>query len=186
MNNEVWKHFAEHLVSHSMAHYLTTIHDLRSRQGYARVSDVAKELDVTKGSASVQVKHLKEKGLVAEDENRHLQLTEEGDVVARQVMYTRHILIRLFHDILGVDSHIAESDACKVEHLLNPETCNHLLTLVRLLGSESGIAGKFLEEYREFKVDCPTLENCDICDDVCMMESELWHETPSGPPSKGP
>ncbi|MCZ6794778.1 MAG: metal-dependent transcriptional regulator, partial [Planctomycetota bacterium] len=63
MNNEVWKHFAEHQVSHSMAHYLTTIHELRSRQGYARVSDVAKELDVTKGSASVQVKHLKEKGL---------------------------------------------------------------------------------------------------------------------------
>ena len=179
MNNEVWKHFAEHQVSHSMAHYLTTIHDLRARQGYARVSDVAKELDVTKGSASVQVKHLKEKGLVAEDDNRHLQLTETGDGVARQVMYTRHILIQLFHKMLGVDAGVAESDACKVEHLLSPESCNRLLALVRLLESDSGVAKKFLDEYRSFHANCPSPENCDICDDVCMMEQDLKEKLPS-------
>ena len=173
MNNEVWKHFAEHQISHSMAHYLTTIHDLRVQRGYARVSDVAKELDVTKGSASVQVKHLKEKGLVAEDDNRHLQLTETGDAVARQVMYTRRILIRFFHDVLGVDPNMAESDACKIEHLLSYQTCNQLLAMVRLLCSNEDSPSDFLNTFRKFKLDCPSLENCNVCEDICMMEADI-------------
>ena len=53
------------------------------------MSDVARALDVTKGSASVQLKHLKEKGFVTEDENRFLQLTDQGDTVAREVLYNR-------------------------------------------------------------------------------------------------
>lgn len=170
MNNDVWKEFAEHQVSHSMAHYLTTIHELRSSQGYARVSDVARELDVTKGSASVQLKHLKEKGLVAEDANRHLHLTEQGDEVARQVMYTRHVLVRFLGDLLGVDSQAAESDACKIEHLLSAQTCNHLLALVRLLESGDRVAKQFLEKYRSFRPSCPRVEECDVCTDVCMMD----------------
>ena len=178
MNNEVWKHFAEHQVSHSMAHYLTTIHDLRQRLGYARVSDVAKELDVTKGSASVQVKHLKEKGLVAEDDNRHIQLTDAGDEVARQVMYTRQVLIRLLAGLLGVDPQVAESDACKIEHLLSHQTCTHLLALVRLLDSGDVAAREFLEKYRSYKLACPSMEECGVCEDVCMIEN-LGGECPS-------
>lgn len=179
MNNDVWKHFAEHQVSHSMAHYLTTIHDLHARQGYARVSDVAKELDVTKGSASVQVKHLKEKGLVAEDDNRHLQLTEGGGEVARHVMYTRQVLIRLFAGLLGVDAKVAESDACKIEHLLSQETCSHLLALVRLLDSEEVVAQDFLEKFRSHKLTCPSIEECGVCEDVCMIETYLGEKCPN-------
>jgi len=173
MNNEVWKHFAAHEVSHSMAHYLTTIHDLHAEQGYARVSDVAKELKVTKGSASVQVKHLKEKGLVAEDDNRHLQLTEAGDGVARQVMYNRQILIRLLAGGLGVDPNLAESDACKIEHLLSYETCVHLLALVWLLDSGDGVAKEFLKKYHTFELNCPGIEDCSVCEEVCMIEANL-------------
>jgi Mn-dependent DtxR family transcriptional regulator len=170
MSNEVWKHFAEHEVSHSMAHYLTTIHELHARQGYARVSDVAKELDVTKGSASVQVKHLKEKGFVAEDDNRHLQLTEPGDEVARQVIYTRSVLIRLFSEYLGVDPEVAESDACKIEHLLSSSTGHQLLTLVRLLESSDPAAKAFLARFRGFRPDCERVEDCGICEDRCLLE----------------
>ena len=65
--NEVWKSFAAQEITHSMAHYLTTLLKLKGERGYARVSDVAKELEVTKGSVSTQMKHLKEKGLVITD-----------------------------------------------------------------------------------------------------------------------
>lgn len=72
MKKSVWKTFAAQEVSHSVAHYLTTIFDLHTSHGYARVSDVARDLDLTKGSVSVQLKHLKEKGLVTEIGRAHV------------------------------------------------------------------------------------------------------------------
>lgn len=171
MSNDVWKDFAAQEVSHSMAHYLTSIHALLARNGYARVSDVARELDVTKGSASVQVKHLKEKGFVAEDDNRHLHLTESGSSVAQQVMYTREVLIRFLSRVLEVDEDVAESDACKIEHLLSPETCNGIHALVRLLDTDEDVAESLRRKYREFRLDCPSVEECTVCEEVCMAKA---------------
>ena len=37
-------HTNESELTHSMAHYLLTIHKLREEKGYARVTDIAKEL----------------------------------------------------------------------------------------------------------------------------------------------
>ncbi len=141
----IWKRFASNEVTHSVAHYLTAMHRLHRERGYARVSDLAKELEVTKGSVSVQVKHLKEKGLVVEDENRFLRLTESGGAIAREVIHNRQLLIRFLIEVLGVKEDLAEIDACKIEHLLSKETCDQLLAMVHLLHSEKPAAKKFRE-----------------------------------------
>ena len=36
-------------LSHSMTHYLLTIHKLKEQRGFARVTDIARELNLTKG-----------------------------------------------------------------------------------------------------------------------------------------
>ena len=101
------------------------------------------------------LKRLKEKGFVAEDDNRHLHLTEAGDAVAHQVMNTRQVLIRFLHNILEVDVEQAEQDACKIEHLLSHETCHKIVSLVRLLDSGDATVKKFLKKFQEFKDDNP-------------------------------
>ena len=65
----VWKEFEENQLTHSAAHYLMTIEDLLADNGYARVTDVAKRLNITRGSASIGLKPLKKRELVLEDEN---------------------------------------------------------------------------------------------------------------------
>jgi DtxR family Mn-dependent transcriptional regulator len=170
MNNEVWKEFAAHEVSHSVAHYLTTILDLRKRKGYAILKDVAEELQVTKGSASVQIKHLKEKGLVDEVDRHHLKLTEAGKKEARKVIYNRQVICHLLHRVLGLDAYQAEVDACKVEHLLSHEASHRLLALVQLLQSDEPAAIEFRKRFREFELTCPGPENCKLCGDVCLVE----------------
>ena len=149
-----------------MAHYITSIHDLRERLGYARVSDVARELAVTKGSASVQVKHLKEKGFVAEDDNRHLHLTGTGEEVAHQVRYNRQVLIRFLRDLLGVQAAQAEEDACKIEHLLSDETSRRIVQLVRLVDSGEPSSRSILEQLREFQERCPVERLPDVLGDA--------------------
>ena len=167
-----WKSFAANEVTHSEAHYLMVVHELRHRRGYARVSDVARELAVTKGSVSIQMKHLREKGLVIEDENRFLHLTPAGEGIAKEVIHNRTILIQFLTSVLGVNAQLAEVDACKIEHLLSKETCHQLLALVQLLQSGEPSAREVLERFREHKVSCPSVENCKICSVKCLAEED--------------
>ena len=124
--HDVWKEFEGNDITHSAAHHLLAILELREKRGYARVTDVARHLDITTGSASTNLKALKGKGLIAEDENRFVVLTEEGDSLARAVIQRRNILHRFLSDILRVSPEQAEIDACKTEHLISGETARKL------------------------------------------------------------
>ena len=172
MNHDVWKSFAANEVSHSMAHYLTTIHDLREARGYARVSDVARELEVTKGSVSVQIKHLREKGFVTEDDNKFLALTDAGDTLALDVIRNREVLIQFLRKVLGIGAEQAEADACKIEHLLSREASRKILALVNLLQSRDPAARKFLKKLKTFEFRCPSIEACRLCEDRCLVEMD--------------
>ncbi len=155
MSNLVWKTFAAQELSHSVAHYLTTIHDLHKERGYARVSDVARALDLTKGAVSIQLKHIKEKGFITEDDNRFLRLTDSGKAIARDVIENRALLIRFLTEVLGVAARQAEEDACKVEHLLSHETGNQILGLLGFLDSGAPEARAFAARFREFRERWP-------------------------------
>ena len=119
---DVWKEFNDNEITHSAAHHLLAILELSSKRGYARVTDVAKFLDITTGSASTNLKSLKQKGLVQEDENKFLILSEEGRELAEAILNRRFVLEKFFTEVLGVSSKQAEVDACKTEHLLSMET----------------------------------------------------------------
>jgi DtxR family Mn-dependent transcriptional regulator len=153
MKNDLWKTFAAQEVSHSVAHYLTAMADLHADLGYARVSDVARQLRVTKGSVSIQVKHLKKKGYVTEDPNRFLQLTALGQTVVDDVRHNRQALIQFLARVLGVSPARAEEDACKMEHLLSPETGRQILALVDLLRSDDPDARRFVRKFKKFKAE---------------------------------
>jgi len=126
MTNDVWKQFEENDITHSAAHHLTAIMELKEKRGYARVTDVAKHLNITTGSASTNLKTLKLKGLIDEDENRFLTLTQEGEKIATAVNSRKHILFDFFTQILKVSAEQAEIDACKTEHLISNETAKKL------------------------------------------------------------
>ena len=119
---EVWKEFHENEITHSAAHHLLAIQELMTKRGYSRVTDVAKFLEITTGSASTNLKSLKQKGLVLEDDHRFLSLSDEGAKLATAILSRRQILEEFFREVLGVDPTTAEVDACKTEHLLSMET----------------------------------------------------------------
>lgn len=132
---DVWKEFSENVISHSGAHHLLAILELSKERGYARVTDIAKSLKITTGSASTNLKSLKGKGLVKEDENKFLFLSDEGQKLAEAIISRRSILIEFFRDVLGVSAEQAEIDACKTEHLLSNETAAKMQSLIKSSGS---------------------------------------------------
>ena len=62
MFEDVWKTYEENELTHSAAQHLMAVHELREEHGYARVSDIAQHLKITKGSVSSAMKRLKERG----------------------------------------------------------------------------------------------------------------------------
>jgi DtxR family Mn-dependent transcriptional regulator len=144
---EVWKEFNENEVTHSAAHHLLAILELTTKRGYARVTDVAKFLEITTGSASTNLKSLKQKGYVTEDENRFLALSSEGSKIAEAILNRRRVLEEFFTRVLGVEPITAEIDACKTEHLLSMETTSRMAEFCERVnsGKLSALNGKKLK-----------------------------------------
>ena len=114
---------AEFDLSHSMAHYLLTIHKLKENRGYARVTDIARELNLTKGSVSTGINNLRKKGLVEEEvDSKFLLLTHKGHDEVHRILGARTLLFYFLRDFVGVDAVVAEQDACLMEHLMSSET----------------------------------------------------------------
>jgi DtxR family Mn-dependent transcriptional regulator len=123
---DVWKKFEENNITHSAAHHLLAILELREKRGYARVTDVARELNITTGSASINLKSLKAKNLIVEDENKFLALSQEGEALARAVLDRKKIMYQFLVEVLQVTPEQADIDSCKTEHLISGETARKL------------------------------------------------------------
>ena len=101
--------------------YLETILILHRKMGMVRSVDVARHMGVSKPSVCHAVAVLQEGGFLIMDEDHFLHLTEAGKKIAGKI-YERH---RFFTDRLieaGVDPKTAESDACRIEHVISDET----------------------------------------------------------------
>jgi DtxR family Mn-dependent transcriptional regulator len=156
----IWKSFEENQLTHSAAHYLMAINELMQDQGYARVTDIAKTLNITRGSCSISLKPLKKRGLVLEDQNKFMRLSAEGNQLVRLIEKNDKLLEALFRDVLGVGTDQAEIDACKIEHLLSIETSAKLERFISFLDNNKNLTENFLSELHKHPA-CSTLESSD-------------------------
>ena len=167
---ESWKEFDQNPVTHSAAHHLVAIAELRQDHGYARVSDVAQLLEITRGSVSVTLKGLKQRGLVVEDARRHLGLSAEGGRIAQGVMAKKQVLQRFFIQVLGVDESQADIDTCKIEHLVSGETALRASRFLRFAAIADDAAGA-LGAFARFEEGCSKVPGeCPSCDDRCLED----------------
>lgn len=101
--------------------YLEQILVLLEEKGYARSTDIAESLGVTKPSVSVAMKKLKENGYIKMSTDNLISLTDKGYAIARKT-YDRHQALTKYLMQLGVPEAIAKEDACKIEHDLSEES----------------------------------------------------------------
>ncbi len=108
-------------VQESAQNYLETILMLQRRQGTVRSVDIATELDFSKASVSVAMRHLREEELITVDQAGHITLLPKGLTIAEQ-MLERHEMISQWLIRLGVPEDIAIADACRIEHVISKES----------------------------------------------------------------
>jgi Mn-dependent DtxR family transcriptional regulator len=115
-------------LSETTEDHLERINQLIEEKGYARVSDLAEVLQLSKSTVSNMLQRLAREGFLNYERYRGLTLTEEGRKVAQSVI-SRHRLLEEFFLSLGVSKQTAEHDIEGLEHHLSPETFEkmHLL-----------------------------------------------------------
>jgi Mn-dependent DtxR family transcriptional regulator len=182
MSAKEWKEFENNEITHSMAHYLMAIQELLRRQGYARVTDVARELEITPGSASVSIKHLKTKGWVEEDHNRFLRLSSEGERIAQEIRVNNRLLVQFLTEVLGLPEPQANIDACKVEHLVSSATRSRMMALMTFIHKDTPVVKKFLHAWRESQFECPGPAECPVCEEgeSCAIHPPSLIDKPPG------
>ena len=105
--------------------YLEAILVLHKKIGMVRSVDVARHMGVSKPSVCVAVNTLKDGGFLTMDEDHFLHLTDVGREVAEKI-YERHCFFTERLIALGVNPETAETDACRIEHVISAESFEHL------------------------------------------------------------
>ena len=101
--------------------YLETILVLTSQSPHVRAIDVGEYMGYSKPSVSRAMGLLKSGGYIKVDENGFITLLEPGREAA-EMIYERHTLLSGWLMALGVDAKIAAEDACRMEHVISPES----------------------------------------------------------------
>ena len=118
-------------IQESGENYLETILLLEMRNGTVRAVDIANELGYSKPSVTRAMGVLKKAGLVDQELYGTIQLTEAGRKRANEI-YDRHVLIKEFlMTVLSLDARTAETDACRIEHIVSQTTIDRSRALLQ-------------------------------------------------------
>ena len=155
-------------LSASHEHYLRALWEVRSQRGYARLSDVARELGVAPATLSVGLRPLEAKGLVSHDDHRFLILTPDGERIAREVHHKFAVMRAFLRDVLGIAEEQALVEACLIEHDVSAATTERLLDLVKLLREDRELREFFQHRFQEYHRNCRPGSACSTCDLACL------------------
>lgn len=101
--------------------YLETILLLHREHANVRAVDVGEDLGYAKSSVSRGVNLLKDKGYIEIDPaTGNITFTEAGKKKAEGV-YERHRVLTKALIKLGAKEHVAEENACRIEHVVSNE-----------------------------------------------------------------
>ena len=115
-------------MTESLEDYLEMVGFL-SDDGNVRVTDIASRLGVSKPSVITALKTLKEQELIEHKRYQNVTLTKKGAQKATEIRKRHRFLTDFLIDVVGVDQTTAERDACKMEHVLSPETMKKMKIL---------------------------------------------------------
>lgn len=116
----------------SMEDYLENIYKLIDQKGYARVSDIAEQLEVHPSSVTKMVQKLDQKQYLVYEKYRGLVLTAKGKKIGKRLV-DRHQLLEEFLRLIGVDESLIYKDVEGIEHHLSWNSISCIENLVNCL-----------------------------------------------------
>ena len=101
----------------SLEDYLEIICNYDNCKKKIRAIDISKELKVSRASVTEALKKLASKNFITYGRYDNIALTEEGRKIAQDVV-SKHNVLQIFFESLGLTTEEASENACKVEHVI--------------------------------------------------------------------
>ncbi|MFD2925944.1 transcriptional regulator MntR [Halobacillus naozhouensis] len=143
----------------SMEDYIEQIYILIEDKGYARVSDIAENLQVHPSSVTKMVQKLDRDQYLNYEKYRGLILTPKGKKIGKRLVY-RHELLEQFLEIIGVNQDKIYNDVEGIEHHLSWDSIDRIGDLVQYFEENSsrveelrGVQQKNEDQNNEAKPD---------------------------------
>ena len=136
-------------LSKAMEQYLETIYEIEASGKVASVTDIAVARGVKSPSVTYVLRKLSQPELKLvnyEKYNREVSLTKKGRKIAERLERT-HQTLKWFFEMIGLESEVANDDACEIEHIVRPETVDKLTDFVEWVQSTPK-AAKLLSEFQ--------------------------------------
>lgn len=123
------------MISKSLEEYLKTMYVLKKQNGNIRVTDIAKKMNCTKPSVNKAIYNLKDNGLVNYESYGTIELTQEGENLAKKVLEAYDIVYLFLKEVLNLKAEEAEKEAEKIKSAITDKTINELAKYVhKVLG----------------------------------------------------
>ena len=118
------------MISKALEEYLKTMYILKKQTGNIRVTDVANKMNCTKPSVNKALRNLKANNLVSYEAYGTIELTKNGEDVAKKVMEAYDIVYLFLKDVLNLNKQDAEEEAENIKSSISDNTLNKLAKYV--------------------------------------------------------
>lgn len=148
-HSELKERYQETGLTSHMEDYMEAIAMLMVDNRVVRVKDIAKKLDIKMPSVTAALNKLKDMELIEYEKYGFIELTEKGEQVANNV-YNKHTCIsEFFEKILLLNPENADSEACRVEHALDSETCIRIHRFLEFFDQEADEKSDWIERLKK-------------------------------------
>ncbi len=111
--------------------YLETIlYLIKKNNAPAKTKQIADELNVSQPSVTEMVQKLSNEGFVKYKPYYGVEFTEKGALEAARIKRKHQVLEKFLVDVLDVDTKIAHSEACELEHSVSDMVLERICTYI--------------------------------------------------------
>lgn len=114
------------MISKSLEEYLKTMYVLKKQNVRVRVTDIAEKMNCTKASVNKAVNNLKENHLLNYESYGTIELTEQGEDLAKKILEAYDIVYVFLKDVLNLNEEDAKKEAEKIKSAITDDTINQL------------------------------------------------------------
>lgn len=126
------------MITKSQEEYLKTMYILKKQNKNIRVTDIANKMQCTKPSVNKALHNLKNNGLINYEIYGAIELTQDGEKLAKKVLEAYDIVYLFLKEVLNIEEEKAHNEAEKIKSIIEDETLNKLAKYVHeVLGLNS-------------------------------------------------
>ncbi|NLI32771.1 MAG: metal-dependent transcriptional regulator [Deltaproteobacteria bacterium] len=155
-------------LSASLEDYLEVIFHLEKSNRVARAKDIADQMNVQRASVTGALKALAGKGLINYSPYSFITLTPSGRVIAEDIIHRHETLKQFFIIALQLPPEEAEANACRMEHSINPNAVDRLVSLLEFMKICPRFGTDWFTAFARYCQKGSQTSDCEACVRDCL------------------